>query len=245
MSFAARLRPPGWEVPSLPLPGGHLCPRGGFLAAWPRLWLRAPQTPRGGQGLVCSELHKLTRGRKKLQRQHSDECVRTFVICITHTAPGSDARAFCTCITPGAKASSLVRTSSGCRSTHTNPVTHQVQHHIPLLMRKCKRSPALSLPSRSFHSSSCSYVLLPTTAAVWCTHPCQPRGQAAMGPLLLAAELGKPSPGAHTAARSISVCQGFALCLSPAEQRVKQLGSLQRPSGDAGWAVAFCIWEFV
>lgn len=163
--------------------------------------------------MVCSERHKLRRGRKKLQRQHSDKCVRTFVICITHTDPGSDVRAFCTCITPGAKEGSLVRTSAGCRSTHTNPVTRQVQHHIPLHMRKRKRSPALSLPSRSSHSSSCIYVSLPSTAEVCCTHPCQPRGQAAMGPLLLAAELGKPSPGARAAAQSISVCQRFALCL--------------------------------
>lgn len=74
------------------------------------------------------------RGRKKLQRQHSDKCVRTFVIRITHTAPGSNARAFCTCVTPGAKEGSQVRTLAGCRSTHryTNPVTQQVQRHSPL-----------------------------------------------------------------------------------------------------------------
>lgn len=92
------------------------------------------------------------------------------------------------------------------------------------------------------HTSSCIYSSLPTTAEVLYTHHCQPRGEAAVGPLLSAAELGRPSRGAHTGVR---VCNRFARCLFLAEQRVKQLSSLQRTSGDAGWAVAFCIWEFV
>lgn len=55
------------------------------------------------QGILRSDLHKLTRARKKPKRQHLDKYVPTFVSCITHAPPGSNARAFCARIMHKAK----------------------------------------------------------------------------------------------------------------------------------------------